>query len=66
LQTKRREALFLSLFLEPGQVALGAIMTLGNNREIVPHRSGLEEVRLQMTAAAHIPKIVEFIREQVH
>ncbi|MFV0445342.1 MAG: excinuclease ABC subunit UvrA, partial [Planctomycetaceae bacterium] len=47
LQTKRREGLFLSLFTPPGRIALGQIADLGSEREIVPHRSGQEAVRVQ-------------------
>src|SRR5690606_33051919 len=54
VQTKRREGVFLTLLTEPGRIALGRIADLGEEREIVPHRSGRDAVRfklVEMTAA---------------
>ncbi|MEZ6068114.1 MAG: hypothetical protein R3B90_20915 [Planctomycetaceae bacterium] len=50
IQTKRREGLFLTLVTEPGKVALGQIAQLGSDRDISPHRSGKEAVKVQFNA----------------
>ena len=52
--TKRREAVSLTVLTNPGRVALGKIADLGADREIAPHRSGREAVRVQFTAAAQV------------
>ncbi|WP_437227367.1 excinuclease ABC subunit UvrA [Planctomicrobium sp. SH661] len=54
LQTKRRDGIYLSLFTKTGQFALGRIATLGNNREIIPHRSGQDAIRIELTTEAHV------------
>ncbi|MCA8995742.1 MAG: excinuclease ABC subunit A, partial [Planctomycetaceae bacterium] len=63
LQTKRRDALYLSLYSAPGAVALGQIADLGKDREILPHRSGQEELRFQITAQAQITPLLRFVRD---
>lgn len=50
VQTKRREGVFLTLLTPPGRIALGQIADLGAHREITPHRSGREGVRVQFNA----------------
>jgi excinuclease ABC subunit A len=46
VQTKRREGVFVTILTPPGRIALGQIATLGAQREIVPHRSGQEAVKV--------------------
>lgn len=52
IHTKRREALQLTLYTEPGAIALGEIVHLGKTQEIVPYR-GQEAVKIQLTAKTH-------------
>lgn len=47
VQTKRREAVFLTLLTAPGRIALGQIADFGSDREITPHRSGQDAVRIE-------------------
>ena len=66
LQTKRRDGISLSLLSEPGTVALGQVSSLGKDREIVPHRSGNEAVRITVTAQNHVSgKLKTFLTEFV-
>jgi len=54
LQTKRREGIYLTLFAPTGQYALGQIATLGQQREILPHRSGQDALRIELVTAAQV------------
>jgi excinuclease ABC subunit A len=67
LQTKRRDGIYLSLLSEPGRFALGQVASLGKAREIIPHRSGKEAIKIQFTTASQIrtPKLRTFLEEFV-
>lgn len=54
LQTKRRDGISLSLFARTGQYALGQVATLGNQREIIPHRSGQDAIRIEITTQSQV------------
>jgi len=67
LQTKRRDSIFLSLFVKSGRYALGKIATLGNQREITPHRRGQDAIRIELTTAAQVRsrELRDFLHEFV-
>ncbi len=54
LQSKRRDGIYLSLLSEPGTFALGQVATFGKDREIIPHRSGREAIKIKLTAQSHV------------
>ncbi|MCA8993312.1 MAG: hypothetical protein KDA88_15090 [Planctomycetaceae bacterium] len=65
LHTKRREGIDLILLAEPGTVALGKIADLGSEREIVPHRSGREAVKIRLVTQKDVKQkgLKEFLLE---
>jgi excinuclease ABC subunit A len=66
VHTKRRQGIDLSLFSEAGRVALGRIADLGREREISPHRSGREQVRIRFDQSEQIASqpLAAFLKEQ--
>ncbi len=67
LYTKRREGIDLVLLTEPGQVALGRIANLGDEREITQHRSGLDAVRFRFVTQKSVKAkgLQEFLTEHL-
>ncbi len=67
LQTKRRDGVYLSLFTEPGQIALGQVADLGAEQEIASHRNGKEAVKLRFTTLKQVksPKLKKFLSSLV-
>ncbi|SFI88934.1 excinuclease ABC subunit A [Planctomicrobium piriforme] len=67
LQTKRRDALYLTLYSKTGQFALGQIASLGKHREITPHRSGQDAIKIELTTAAQVKakELKAFLKEFV-
>jgi excinuclease ABC subunit A len=66
VHTKRRHGVDLSLFNEPGRVALGRIAELGRDREISPHRSGREQIAIRFDSPEQIAdkSFAVFLKEQ--
>ena len=54
VHTKRREAIDLVLYVDPGTVTLGQIRSFGSDREITPHRDGREAVKIRLTKSSHV------------
>ncbi|MEZ6056909.1 MAG: excinuclease ABC subunit UvrA [Planctomycetaceae bacterium] len=54
LQTKRRDALYLTLLTTPGALPLGQIAGVGQTQELIPHRTGKEGVKLTFTRTSQI------------
>ena len=54
LHTKRRKGVDLTLLSEPGQVAFGRIATFGAEREIAPHRTGFEAVKIRVDSVEQV------------
>lgn len=65
VQTKRRDGIYLSLLAPTGKFALGRIAALGNNREITPHRSGQDAIKIELVTTEQVrdPDLLEFLRE---
>ena len=64
VHTKRRGGIDVTLLGEPGQFALGQVATLGAAREVAPHRSGREAVKIRIDALeqARSPALREFLK----
>jgi hypothetical protein len=54
IQTKRREAIFLTLYAPAGTYALGQIADLGKDREIVPDRKGQDAIRIKVKSQKEV------------
>ncbi|MEW4488054.1 excinuclease ABC subunit UvrA [Thalassoglobus sp. JC818] len=67
LQTKRRDAIYLTLLSNPGTFALGQVTTLGKTRKLEPHRSGKEAIQIQFTSKANlkVTQLRSFLKEFV-
>ncbi|MCA9081317.1 MAG: excinuclease ABC subunit A, partial [Planctomycetaceae bacterium] len=65
LYTKRREGIDLVLLTEPGQIALGRIAQLADEREITTHRSGKEAVKFRFRTQKSVKDkdLVHFLSE---
>ncbi|MCA9076099.1 MAG: excinuclease ABC subunit A, partial [Planctomycetaceae bacterium] len=63
LQTKRRDGVILSLYTEPGQIALGQVSDLGIDPEITSHRNAQEAVKLMFKTLKQVksPKLKKFL-----
>ncbi len=65
LHTKRRSGVDLTLLSEPGKVALGRIAAFGAEREIAPHRTGREAVKIRVDSLDQVRSagLRQFLRE---
>ncbi len=54
LQTKRRETIVLNLYPPSGMIALGEIATLGQEREIQPHKNGTDRISIEFLNHDHV------------
>jgi len=66
IHTKRREGIDLLLYQPAGRTTLGRIAGLGAEREITPHRNGLEVVKLRLKTTAQVTakEFRGFLRDQ--
>ncbi len=67
MHTKRRGGVDLSLFTEPGRVALGRVAAFGAERHIIPQRAGHEAVKIRFKTVNQVTvaPLREFLKELV-
>ncbi len=65
VHTKRRGGVDLALAARAGQIALGRIAHLGEEREITPDRDGGEQVKFRFSTVAQVaaPDLAKFLKE---
>ncbi len=67
VQTKRRDAIHLTIYVARGSVALGQIADVGSSPEILPHTDGRDAVRLQLRSRKDVchPALHELLRAEL-